>query len=296
MVGNNTQIEKLYKELLDFWNKQDAKGMASLFARDGNIVGFDGSQMNGKMQIESEIKQIFSHHQTASYVGKIREIRFLGPDIVLLRAVAGMVMPGEKDINPEVNAIQSLIAIKEDNAWRISFFQNTPAQFHGRPELAEALTRELQELVLIQINQTMSKGLIAKASITINAPIDKVWDALINPDKIKHYMFGTNAVSDWKEGSPIIWKGEWEGKKYEDRGVIFKLEPGHRIQYSHFSPLTGLPDLPENYHIVTIELSGKGKQTLVFLLQDNNATEEAREHSEKNWKMMLGGLKTFLEK
>jgi len=297
MEGNNTQIEKLYKELLDFWNKQEAKGMASLFASDGSIIGFDGSQMNGKMQIESEIRQIFSRHLTASYVGKIREIRFLGPDIVLLRAVSGMVPPGEKDINPEVNAIQSLIAIKDNNAWRISLFQNTPAQFHGRPELAEALTRELQELVLIQISQTEhTSGLIAKASITINAPIAKVWDAFINPDKIKQYMFGTNAVSDWKEGSSIVWKGEWEGKKYEDKGVILKLEHGHRIQYSHFSPLTGQPDLPENYHIVTIELSGKGKKTLVSLLQDNNATEEAREHSEKTWKMMLDGLKTLLEK
>lgn len=146
MAGNSTQIEKLYKELLDFWNRQDAKGMASLFTRDGSIVGFDGSQMNGKMQIESEIRQIFSSHRTASYVGKIREIRFLSPDIVLLRAVAGMVPPGERGIKPEVNAIQSLIAIKENNAWRISLFQNTPAQFHGRPQLAEALTRELQEL------------------------------------------------------------------------------------------------------------------------------------------------------
>ena len=137
----------MYKELLDFWNKQDAKGMASLFALDGSSVGFDGSQMNGKMQIESEIGQIFRSHQTASYVGKIREIRFLSPDIVLLRAVAGMVPPGRKEINPEVNAIQSLVAIKETNAWSISLFQNTPAQFHGRPELAEALTLELQELV-----------------------------------------------------------------------------------------------------------------------------------------------------
>ena len=142
----------------------------------------------------------------------------------------------------------------------------------------------------------MNKGLIAKASITINVPVAKVWYALINPDKIKQYMFGTNAVSDWKEGSLIVWKGEWMGKKYEDRGVILKLEPGNIIQYSHFSPLTGQPDLPENYHIVTIELSGKGKQTYVSLQQDNNATEEAREHSEKNWNMMLAGMKNFLEK
>ena len=142
-----THIQNLYKELLDSWNRQDAKGMASLFASDGSSVGFDGSQMNGKMQIESEIGQIFRSHQTASYVGKIREIRILSPDIVLLLAVAGMVPPGGKYINQEVNVIQSLVAIKENKAWRISLFQNTPAQFHGRPELAEALARELQDLV-----------------------------------------------------------------------------------------------------------------------------------------------------
>jgi len=142
----------------------------------------------------------------------------------------------------------------------------------------------------------MNKGLIAKTSISINAPVGRVWDALINPELIGQYMFGTNVISDWKEGSPIIWKGEWEGNKYEDKGVILKLEPERLIQYSHFSALSGRQDLPENYHIVTIELSGKGKQTFVSLLQDNNATEKVREHSEKNWKIMLDGLKKLLEK
>ncbi len=147
MADANTQIEKLYNELLDFWNSQDAKGMASLFSKDGSIVGFDGSQMNGKMQMESEIGQIFAHHRTASYVGKIREIRLLRKDVVLLRAVAGMVQKGEKEIDQEVNAIQSLVAVKDNGMWLISLFQNTPAQFHGRPELTEALTEELQQEV-----------------------------------------------------------------------------------------------------------------------------------------------------
>ncbi len=173
--------------------------------------------------------------------------------------------------------------------------------FRGEPTKMGSTTQAVFDDTcgnLIQIYQAehTSRGLIAAASITINTPIDKVWDALVNPEKIKQYMFGTNAVSNWKEGSPIVWKGEWEGKKYEDRGVILKLEPGHRIQYSHFSPLTGELDSPENYHIVTIEISGKGKKTHVSLLQDNNATEEGREHSEKNWNMMLEGMKRFLEK
>jgi len=142
----------------------------------------------------------------------------------------------------------------------------------------------------------MKNDLMAKASVTIDALISKVWDALVNPEAIKEYMFGTDVVSDWRDGSPITWKGKWQGKAYEDKGVIRQLEPGRLLQYTHFSPLSGLPDQPENYHTVTIELIDTGTQTMVCLAQDNNSTEEAREHSEKNWGTMLTGLKTFLEK
>ena len=140
------------------------------------------------------------------------------------------------------------------------------------------------------------KGLVAKASISINVPVEKVWSALITPEVIKQYMFGTEVISGWKEGSPIVWKGEWRGKKYKDKGVILKMKRNSLIQYSHFSPLSGEPDLPENYHTVTIELRQDKPRTIVSLSQDNNATEEARKHSEKNWKMMLEGLEKLLEK
>jgi len=141
----------------------------------------------------------------------------------------------------------------------------------------------------------MDANLVAKASVTINAARAKVWDALVDPEAIKQYMFGTNMVTDWREGSSIVWKGEWEGKAYEDKGVILQFKPERTLQYSHFSPLAGLPDNPENYHNVTIELSDEGDQTRVSLAQDNNPTEEAREHSQKNWNMMLTGLKKFVE-
>jgi uncharacterized protein YndB with AHSA1/START domain len=141
----------------------------------------------------------------------------------------------------------------------------------------------------------MEKNHIAKASVSINAPTEKVWDALIDPQAIKQYMFGTNVVSDWKEGSSIVWTGEWQGKSYEDKGKILHLKPGRTIQYSHFSPLSGLPDKPINYHTVTIEMSGNGNQTDVTLTQDNNATEADRAESEKNWGTMLTELKKFLE-
>jgi uncharacterized protein YndB with AHSA1/START domain len=139
-------------------------------------------------------------------------------------------------------------------------------------------------------------NLIAQASIIINAPSGKVWEALVQPEAIKQYMFGTTAVSEWRQGSPIVWKGEWQGKPYEDKGVILQFKPGHTLQYSHFSPLSGLPDVPANYHNVTITLSGEKDLTLVSLAQDNNASEEEREHSGKNWGMMLSSLKAYVER
>jgi len=141
----------------------------------------------------------------------------------------------------------------------------------------------------------MNDNLIARASVHIDAPSARVWNALITPAAIKQYMFGTDVVSDWKEGSAIVWKGEWQGKPYEDKGRLLHLQPGRTMQYTHFSPLSGLPDKRDNYHTVTIELSGVGTQTRVALSQDHNATDEARQHSEKNWEMMLAGLKKYVE-
>jgi uncharacterized protein (TIGR02246 family) len=144
---DESQVRNLYRHLLESWNRRAADEFAALFADDGNVVGFDGSLMNGWAEVAPTIRQIFEDHVTAAYVGKIREVRFLAPGVALLRAVSGMVPPGGASINPAVNAIQSLVAVKHTGEWRISHYQNTPAQFHGRPELAQALTDELQELL-----------------------------------------------------------------------------------------------------------------------------------------------------
>ena len=141
----------------------------------------------------------------------------------------------------------------------------------------------------------MKTQFIARQSLVINTPVAAVWDALVNPRMIKQYLFGTNAISEWTEGSPIVFTGEWEGKHYEDKGVILRLEPERLMQYSYFSPLSGRPDIPENYQTITIELSGQGTGTLLSLSQDNNASEQAREQSEKNWEVVLLGLKNLLE-
>ena len=126
----------------------------------------------------------------------------------------------------------------------------------------------------------MADGLIARASADIRAPADEVWNALADPKATKQYMFGTDVRSTWQEGGPITWSGEWQGNAYEDKGVTLEIKPGRRIAYSHFSPLSGLPEVPENYHKVTIELTPKGDMTQVFLSQDNNSNPEERAHSE----------------
>jgi uncharacterized protein (TIGR02246 family) len=109
-----------------------------------SVIGFDGSQMSGATEVEKELERIFSHHPTAAYVTIEKELRFLSADVALLRTVAGMVPPGASDIKPEVNSIQTMIATRNEGGWRIALFQNTPAAFHGRPELTQQLTDELR--------------------------------------------------------------------------------------------------------------------------------------------------------
>jgi uncharacterized protein YndB with AHSA1/START domain len=136
---------------------------------------------------------------------------------------------------------------------------------------------------------------VATAEIEIDAPRDRVWTALTDPEQIKEYMFGSRVETDWKPGSPIVWKGEYEGKQYEDKGEIVDIEPERRLQMTHFSPLSGKEDRPENYHTLVYELEGRDGKTRVSLRQDNNPSEEAAEHSQKNWETMLSGLKQFVE-
>ncbi|HEY0737537.1 MAG TPA: SgcJ/EcaC family oxidoreductase [Herpetosiphonaceae bacterium] len=137
----------LYQQLLQSWNSRDAAAFAAAFAADAHLVGFDGSMVDGQSEIELHLRQIFGDHPTAAYVGKIREIRLLGLDAALLRAVAGLVPPGQRDLLPAANAVQTLVAVKQAETWRIVLYQNTPAQFHGRPDLAQQLTDELRQLL-----------------------------------------------------------------------------------------------------------------------------------------------------
>lgn len=139
------------------------------------------------------------------------------------------------------------------------------------------------------------KGLVAKATTEIVAPPERVWKALTDPATIKQYYFGTTLESSWKPGTPITFKGVWQGRAYEDKGVIQTFDPPRTLAYTHFSALGGKKDAPENYHLVTISLEPSKKGTRVTLEQDNNETDGARSQSQKNWEMMLSGLKKVVE-
>jgi uncharacterized protein YndB with AHSA1/START domain len=137
---------------------------------------------------------------------------------------------------------------------------------------------------------------IAKAQVEINAPAEKVWDALTNPEIIKQYLFGTNAVSDWKVGSPITYTGVWEGKEYKDKGTILEIVPNKKLVSTYWSGMSGKADVPENYQKVSYELEEADGKTTLTITQENNPSAQSAEHSGDNWKMVLGKMKEILEK
>jgi uncharacterized protein (TIGR02246 family) len=141
---SDDDVEELYRTILDAWNARDADRYAAAFMDDGHAVGFDGSQLDGRDAIASSLRGIFAHHQTGKYVGIVRQVQPLAPGVAMVRAVAGMIPHGEQELKPELNAIQTLVAVKRDDAWRAAMFQNTPAAFHGRPEDVKKLTDELR--------------------------------------------------------------------------------------------------------------------------------------------------------
>ena len=142
-----TPVVSLYRRLLEAWNQRNADAFAALFTADGSSVGFDGSPLNGRDEIASAINAIFNDHPTATYVAKVREVRELAPGVALLRAAVGMVPPGKSELNPAVNAIQSLVVVGHGDDRRIALLHNTPAAFHGRPQLVAEFTRELTDVM-----------------------------------------------------------------------------------------------------------------------------------------------------
>lgn len=137
--------------------------------------------------------------------------------------------------------------------------------------------------------------LTATKSIVIAAPAARVWDALTDPAQIKQYMWGAEAISDWKLGSSLIYRGTWEGKAYEDKGKILEIDPPRVLRTNYYSPLSGKPDAPENYAEVTYALAPEAGGTKLTVTQTNVEDEAAKARSEGNWDMALGAIKKLIE-
>jgi len=136
---------------------------------------------------------------------------------------------------------------------------------------------------------------LATAEVDIEAAPARVWEVLIDPEQLKQLWFGAEVKTDWRQGSPITWSGEWEGKPYQDKGEILEVDPGRLLRLTHYSPLTGQPDVPENYHTLTYTLDGDGTATHLKLTQDNNASEEEAKHSQSMWEMLVAKVKETAE-
>ncbi|MEA5455014.1 SRPBCC domain-containing protein [Sinomonas sp. JGH33] len=135
----------------------------------------------------------------------------------------------------------------------------------------------------------------AVASTTVAATRESVWEALTTPEQIKKYLFGSDVQSTWEVGGPITFAGEWQGKQYQDHGVILDAEPPGLLRISHYSPLSGKPDIPENYHTVEYRIEQEGDASKVTITQGNNSNEAEVTESEKTWQLVLANLKDLLE-
>lgn len=142
----------------------------------------------------------------------------------------------------------------------------------------------------------MPDNLVAEASIEVKAPPMRVWKALTEPAQVRQYYFGTDLQTDWEVGSPMTFTGEWEGKPYEDLGTVEEFEPHRRLAYSHWSPMSGTEDTPENRHHLAFDLELLDDGTLVTITQGNNESEEVRARSQEMWESLLGGLKELVER
>lgn len=141
----------------------------------------------------------------------------------------------------------------------------------------------------------MTDTLTATATIDLKATAEQVWDALTDPAKIKQYLFGTDTECDWKVGSKIYYRGEWEGKRYEDKGEILEIEFAKKIVMTYWSGFSGQADIPENYQRITYRLDAIPQGTRLTITQENHRDEATREHSSENWKVVLEGLRKIAE-
>ena len=142
---------------------------------------------------------------------------------------------------------------------------------------------------------SLDQNLKISKSIEINANNTSIWNALTNPEIIKQYLFGTETISDWKKNSEIIFQGEYDGKKYRDRGVILEIEENKYLEYSYWTGFSGLEEKEGNYSFITYKIEENNSTSLLTLTQKGFINDEMKSHSEKSWEMILEKIKEFSE-
>ena len=143
----------------------------------------------------------------------------------------------------------------------------------------------------------MREDLVVSQSIDIDAGPSIVWKALTAPEIIKEYLFGTETITDWKVGSEVIFQGEFDGKKYLDRGVVKENVENELLTYSYWSSFSGSEDKPENYSLITYTLTPKEKNETTFTwTQKGYADEESYNHSKTGMDAFLKQIKEIVER
>jgi uncharacterized protein YndB with AHSA1/START domain len=138
--------------------------------------------------------------------------------------------------------------------------------------------------------------LTSSGTVTIDAPVDAVWAAITTPATIKEWFFGVDTESDWEVGSQLVHRGEWQGKPYEDKGEIVRIDPPELLVHTHWSDVSGTPDAPEHYQEVTWALEDRGGPTKLTVSERNLPSEDAKQVSDQSWTVVLGNLKQLLER
>jgi uncharacterized protein YndB with AHSA1/START domain len=133
-------------------------------------------------------------------------------------------------------------------------------------------------------------------STLVRAPRSEVWRALTEPALVKQYFFGTNLETTWQIGAPLWFRGEWEGKAYEDRGTVLAFEPERTLSYNYWSSFSGHADEPERRQVIVFKLAEEGDAIRVTVEQSNVDSQERADHSAENWRGVLAKLKEFVER